>query len=367
MSSAWESGKDAAVRECLLRACQRSRERAEPPIVNKATFRWPVAAPVPAGEGMDHVRAKQELYARMGYLTAAIDARYHGQRAAVPADLAAAVDAAASAAGPAAVSHMLGDERCGPAQPKHRAARVSLGGMFTWLTAAADPRVAVAAPVMGVQAFGWALGAGAWGARVDSIPLVFEVAADDLAAAEKEKAKEKEQRQGGHAAPTGVAVGAEGVQGNGGGAADAASGRGKVTADVVRAVWDKLLPGLLTDFDGPGSLPLIPLRPLLWARHVPVGLKFPPPHTSDAAATEAEAVAAPPLEGAAAAVSLDGEAVADGGEAAAGADGDAAAIDAAASDAGLVREASLSSRFVVPPCTSDADWETLDARRKARH
>ena len=106
--------------------------------------------------------------------------------------------------------------------------------MFTWLTAAADPRVAVAAPVMGVQAFGWALGAGAWGARVDSIPLVFEVAADDLAAAEKEKAKEKEQRQGGHAAPTGVAVGAEGVQGNGGGAADAASGRGKVGSARAR-------------------------------------------------------------------------------------------------------------------------------------
>ncbi len=28
---------------------------------------------------------------------------------------------------------------------------VSLGGMHTWLTAAADPRVAVAAPMIGVQ------------------------------------------------------------------------------------------------------------------------------------------------------------------------------------------------------------------------
>lgn len=31
---------------------------------------------------------------------------------------------------------------------------VSLGGMHTWLTAAADVRVAVAAPMIGVQHFG---------------------------------------------------------------------------------------------------------------------------------------------------------------------------------------------------------------------
>lgn len=32
---------------------------------------------------------------------------------------------------------------------------VSLGGMHAWLAAAADPRIAVAAPMIGVQNFGW--------------------------------------------------------------------------------------------------------------------------------------------------------------------------------------------------------------------
>ncbi len=59
-------------------------------------------------------------------------------------------------------------------------AGVSLGGMITWLTAAADPRVTAAAPLIGVQSFAWALQHDAWHARVDSIPLVFKVAAADM-------------------------------------------------------------------------------------------------------------------------------------------------------------------------------------------
>lgn len=59
-------------------------------------------------------------------------------------------------------------------------AGVSLGGMITWLTAAADPRITAAAPLIGVQSFAWALQHDAWHARVDSIPLVFKVAAADM-------------------------------------------------------------------------------------------------------------------------------------------------------------------------------------------
>lgn len=138
---------------------------------------------------------------------------------------------------------------------------VSLGGMHSWLAAALDERIAVAAPMIGVQVrmpaairllgtacyasrsllstcaaadvkqstlgphargrvqiicaaawghncwcalqcFGWAVENDAWHARVASIPKVFAAAAADM-------------------------------------------GRSEVEAEVVKAVWDRLLPGLL--------------------------------------------------------------------------------------------------------------------------
>lgn len=81
-------------------------------------------------------------------------------------------------------------------------AGVSLGGMIVWLWAAADERVAVIAPLIGVQYFGWAVEHDAWHGRVDSIPGLFRQAAEDL---------------------------------KGPGAS--------VDGEVVRAVWQRLLPG----------------------------------------------------------------------------------------------------------------------------
>lgn len=141
---------------------------------------------------------------------------------------------------------------------------VSLGGMHTWLAAAADERIVAAAPMIGVQYFRW-VGRGqvallasstrlpqqrlhrlcscrcssalpwptllpacsssprSWAvqqrryqARVDSIPLVFQAAAADMAATAAA------QQQGGGAA---------------------AGGWPGLTPEVVAAVWDKLLPG----------------------------------------------------------------------------------------------------------------------------
>ncbi|GFR48870.1 hypothetical protein Agub_g10721 [Astrephomene gubernaculifera] len=82
-------------------------------------------------------------------------------------------------------------------------AGLSMGGTIAWLCAAADPRVAVVAPVLGVQSFGWALEHNAFHGRVESTPLVYQAAADEL----------------------------QGCKG------------GKVDAEAVRAVWCKLMPG----------------------------------------------------------------------------------------------------------------------------
>ena len=49
---------------------------------------------------------------------------------------------------------------------------ISLGGMHSWLLGALDTRVAVAAPMIGVQGFGWAVEHDRWHARVASIQPV---------------------------------------------------------------------------------------------------------------------------------------------------------------------------------------------------
>lgn len=139
---------------------------------------------------------------------------------------------------------------------------VSLGGMHTWLAAAVDERVAAAAPMIGVQYFGcvgvqrtthacacpcwcaclwwlgllrsqphqprfaslplapcsWAVRESLYHARVESIPLVFQAAAADLALQLSAAAAARQQPPG-------------------------SSCSGDVTPEVVTAVWNVLLPG----------------------------------------------------------------------------------------------------------------------------
>jgi dienelactone hydrolase len=97
---------------------------------------------------------------------------------------------------------------------------VSLGGMHSWMAAVADPRIAVVAPAIGAQSYAWAVENASWVARVDTIKPVFDEACKDL-------------------------------------------GKEAVDEKVVVAVWDKLLPGILDELDGPSSLPTLAPRPLL--------------------------------------------------------------------------------------------------------
>jgi dienelactone hydrolase len=89
---------------------------------------------------------------------------------------------------------------------------ISKGGMETTLAAFADPRVAAAAPIIGVQSFEWGLENNAFQARAQSL---------------------------GDAVPNPT---------------DAAS---------VRLFYDRVAPGLLERFDGPQALPLVAPRPLI--------------------------------------------------------------------------------------------------------
>jgi dienelactone hydrolase len=89
---------------------------------------------------------------------------------------------------------------------------ISKGGMETFLVAAVDPRVAAAAPIIGVQSFKWGLENDAFQARAQSL----------------------------------------------GGAVPNAT-----NAMSVRQFYDKVAPGLVDQYDGPDMLPLIAPRPLI--------------------------------------------------------------------------------------------------------
>ncbi|KAJ8432393.1 hypothetical protein Cgig2_009995 [Carnegiea gigantea] len=93
-------------------------------------------------------------------------------------------------------------------------------GMHAWFAAFADTRYFVVAPIIGVQGFRWAIDSDKWQGRVDSIKAVFEVACADL-------------------------------------------GKSEIDKEVVEKVWDRIAPGLASQFDAPYSVPTIAPRPLL--------------------------------------------------------------------------------------------------------
>lgn len=97
---------------------------------------------------------------------------------------------------------------------------ISKGGIETYLTAAADPRIAVAVPCIGVQSFRWALNHDDWQGRIGTIQAAFDVAAKD-------------------------------------------EGLTKPDAKFVEKFYARVVPEIAGEFDGPKMLPLIAPRPLL--------------------------------------------------------------------------------------------------------
>jgi dienelactone hydrolase len=168
-----------------------------------------------------------------GFVAVAIDARYHGERART----ASVIDEYSGA--------LLQAYRTGKGRPymydtvwdtmrlidylEQRAdvdpARIGLmglskGGTETYLTAAVDPRVAAAVPVIGVQSFRWALEHDAWQSRAETFQAAVDGAARD-------------------------------------------AGQERVDASTVRRFYARVAPGIDGQFDGPAMLPLIAPRPLL--------------------------------------------------------------------------------------------------------
>jgi len=97
---------------------------------------------------------------------------------------------------------------------------ISKGGIETYFTAAADPRLAVVVPCIGMQSFSWALKNNAWQGRIATIQSSFDTVAKE-------------------------------------------SGVTKPDSAFVKQFYDRVVPGIDTEFDGPQMMRLIAPRPLL--------------------------------------------------------------------------------------------------------
>jgi dienelactone hydrolase len=182
------------------------------------------------GGGKEGVKGWLEDFAAHGIVGVAIDARYHGDRVPGVKGSAAYVAAITKAwKAPAGKPHehpfyydtvwdlwRLIDvlETRDDIDPKRIGMLgISMGGIETWLAASVDDRVKVACPLIGVQSFRWSLENDKWQGRANTIKAAHEAAAKDL-------------------------------------------GEPKVNQKVCRALWPKIIPGILDDFDCPNLLPL---------------------------------------------------------------------------------------------------------------
>jgi dienelactone hydrolase len=168
-----------------------------------------------------------------GFMAVAPDGRYHGERCA---------KGSGTADYYAAIAQAFKDGRSHPwlydtvydvmrlidylqTRPDVDPRRIALlgfskGGMETYLAAAADQRIAVAIPCIGVQSYRYALENNQWKGRIGTVQ----------------------------------------------GAADAAAkeaGVPTIDTDFVKRFYDRVVPGIYDSFDGPAMLPLIAPRPLL--------------------------------------------------------------------------------------------------------
>ena len=167
-----------------------------------------------------------------GFLAVAIDGRYHGERTKAGRGSAEYVDAILRAYRTGKEHPFLYDTVWDvmrlidylETRSDADAGRIgvngfSKGGMETYLAAAVDPRIRAAVPLIGVQSFRWALENGAWQSRVSTFQAAVSTAAKD-----------------------------DGLP---------------VDAAFIRKFYDRVMPGIYSQFDGPAMLPLIAPRPLL--------------------------------------------------------------------------------------------------------
>ena len=191
------------------------------------------------GGSKDDANIKSLLYefTKLGFMAVAIDARFHGERVnKMPGRnfYTEAISKAWQNTDPAKQTHPFFFDtvydlwklvdylitRNDVDSTRIGMMGISMGGIETWLAASVDTRVKVAVPVIAAQSFKWSLENDRWQGRAKTIWAAHEQAAKDL-------------------------------------------GDTGVNKKNVKVLWDKLLPGILNEFDCPSMIRFFAPRPLL--------------------------------------------------------------------------------------------------------
>lgn len=185
------------------------------------------------GARKEDLLGSMRTLADRGFVTAAIDSRHHGERITSGSDndqyFAAMLETYRTGKGRPYLYDTVWDvmrlidylETRPDVDPKRIGIMgISRGGTEAYLATAVDPRIAVAAPIIGVQGYRWALDHNQWQPRVNTFGRPVEAAARD-------------------------------------------AGVKQVDAAFVRRFYDRVAPGIYGDYDGGSMLALIAPRPVL--------------------------------------------------------------------------------------------------------
>jgi dienelactone hydrolase len=184
------------------------------------------------GGSKSNMAALCRKLAEQGFIAVAIDGRYHGERKSGKgeADYDDAIVRAFHGSGEhpfyydtvwdvmRLVDYLATRDDVDPA--RIGLIGISKGGIETYLAAAAEPRIAVAVPCIGVESFRWALDNNDWQGRVGTIQTAFDTIAKENGVTQPDSA-------------------------------------------FVQKFYDRVVPGIYSEFDGPEMLALIAPRPLL--------------------------------------------------------------------------------------------------------
>ena len=207
--------------------------------ISKKTQKLPVVICLHGTGGTKDAEAIKNLLSRfvkLGFMSVAIDARYHGER--MPADksrnyyVEAITKAWNDKQAPYEHPFFLDTvydlwrlvdylEQRSDVDPKRIGMMgISMGGIETWMAASVDTRIKVAVPVIAAQSFKWSLENDRWQGRARTIWGAHVQAAKDL-------------------------------------------GDTSVNKENITIFWKKLLPGITNEFDCPSMIRLFAPRPLL--------------------------------------------------------------------------------------------------------
>jgi dienelactone hydrolase len=171
----------------------------------------------------------EQLTAR-GFIAVAIDGRYHGERAPTKGAYDAAILRAYDEPGREHpffydtvwdVMRLIDylETRDDVDAKRIGLIGISKGGIETYLAAAVDPRITAAVPCIGVESFRWALDNNDWQGRVGTIQKTFDAITKESSAT-------------------------------------------NIDTALVKKFYDRVVPGIYGEFDGPAMVPLIAPRAL---------------------------------------------------------------------------------------------------------